>query len=225
MQKGKEMMKRIITAATAAIMSLSATVSAMGADTVFKLGANSNVINSVQESLEDKGYKIDDKNGFFGLETLAAIIKFQDSSGLYISGTIDTDTKKALLGESSVQYSEEDLYWLSRIVHAESQGESFQGKLAVANCVLNRVKSDEYPDSIKEVIFDTKYGVQYQPTVNGSIYETPDSDSINAAKDALSGVNPVGDCLFFFNPDTASNFWISENREFYTAIGNHHFYL
>lgn len=219
------MMKKIISAATATIMSLSAAISAMGAETTLKLGATDYVISSVQTSLKSKGYSIEDTNGFFGLETLAAIIDFQENAGIYVSGTVDEETKERLLPDSGVLYSEEDLYWLSRLVYAESRGESYEGKLAVANCVLNRVKSNEYPNTVKGVIFDTNYGVQYQPTANGTIYDTPDESSIKAAKEALEGVNPVGECLFFFNPNTATNFWISENREFYTAIGNHHFYL
>ncbi len=218
------MMKKLVTCAASVIFALCMMVNASCAEYAEKLGAKGKTVLNVQTELENKGYKIRDKKGFFGLETLAAIIAFQERASLEISGIIDTPTKKLLLG-SETNSTDDDLHWLSKIVHAESCGERYDGKLAVANCVLNRVKSDEYPDSIKEVIFDTKYGVQYQPTVNGSIYQTPDDNCTQAAKDALSGNNPIGECLFFFNPATANNFWISENREFYTAIGNHHFYL
>ena len=65
--------------------------------------------------------------------------------------------------ESSTEntsYSENDLYWLSRIIEAEASGESFSGKIAVGNCVLNRVKSSEFPNTIYDVIFDKNHGVQ-----------------------------------------------------------------
>jgi len=218
------MMKKLITCAASLIFALCITVNASCSEYAEKLGKKGKTVLNVQTVLENKGYEIRDEKGFFGLETLAAIIAFQEKASLEISGTIDSPTKKLLLGEETV-HSNDDLHWLSKIVHAESCGESYEGKLAVANCVLNRVKSDEYPDSIKDVIFDTKYGVQYQPTVNGSIHQTPDDNCTSAAKEALGGNNPIGDCLFFFNPATANNFWISQNREFYTAIGNHHFYL
>jgi len=57
----------------------------------------------------------------------------------------------------SSAYSEEDLYWLSRLVHAEAEAEPFEGKLAVANCVINRKKSKDFPNTIKGVIFDTNW--------------------------------------------------------------------
>lgn len=122
-------------------------------------------------------------------------------------------------------YTDDEIYWLSRLVHAESEGEPMQGKIAVANTVLNRVKSGDFPNSIYEVIFDKKYGVQYEPTINGTIYNTPSGDSIIAAKRALRGENVVSGCLYFLNPDTASNTWIPNNRAFFSQIGNHDFYM
>jgi len=217
------MMKKILCTILGAITLTTTATGAFSAE--YRLGSENSQIMTVQNALENKGYEINDKSGFFGLKTLAAIIDFQDRTNIEISGTINEQTKRALLKDSDTGNSNEDLYWLSRIVHAESQGESFEGKLAVANCVLNRVKSTQYPNTVKEVIFDTKYGVQYQPTSNGTIYQTPDESSVKAAKEALSGVNPIGDCLFFFNPAIATNFWISENRQLYKIIGNHHFYL
>ena len=52
----------------------------------------------------------------------------------------------------NTSYSENDLYWLSRIIEAEASGESFNGKIAVGNCVLNRVKSSEFPNTIKIMV-------------------------------------------------------------------------
>ncbi len=122
-------------------------------------------------------------------------------------------------------YNDEDLYWLSRIVHAESQGEPMKGKIGVANVVLNRVESPLYDNTIKEVVFDRKYGVQFTPTLNGTIYETPLGDSVVAAKRALLGENHAGKSLYFLNPKIAESFWIVNNRTFYKSIGNHDFYL
>lgn len=129
----------------------------------------------------------------------------------------------SLIGDRG--YSDKDLYWLSRIVNAESQGESMIGKIAVANVVLNRVNSSLYPDTIYDVVFDTKYGVQFSPILNGTIYNTPLGDSIIAAKRALRGENHAGESLYFLNPRIATSFWIVNNRTFYKSIGNHDFYL
>ncbi len=126
---------------------------------------------------------------------------------------------------TSPKYHEDDLYWLSRIVHAESQGEVMEGKIGVANVVLNRVNSPLFDDTVYQVIFDKKYGVQFTPTTNGSIYHTPTGDSIIAAKRALLGENTAGESLYFLNPNISTSFWIVENRPFFRSIGNHDFYL
>ena len=122
-------------------------------------------------------------------------------------------------------YTESELYWLARIIYAEAGGESMEGMIAVGNTILNRVESDLYPDTIYDVIFDRKYTVQYEPVLNGTIYNTPSADAYEAARRCLEGENVVGDCLFFLNPRKATNFWIVKNRDFYRSIGNHDFYL
>lgn len=122
-------------------------------------------------------------------------------------------------------YSSDDILWLSRIVHAESAGEPVKGQIAVANVVLNRVKSADYPSTIYGVIFDRNYGVQFQPVANGTIYNNPSKVSVYAAKRAVEGENYAGDCLYFLNESIATNFWIVNNRKYYTTISNHSFYL
>ncbi|QUI22678.1 cell wall hydrolase [Vallitalea pronyensis] len=122
------------------------------------------------------------------------------------------------------KYSSEDIYWLSRIVNAEAGSEPYEGKLAVANVIINRKNSSEFPNTIKGVVFDTNYGVQFTPTSDGSVYNTPSEASITAATHALNGQNNVGDALYFLNPAKSTNFWIMHNRPFYTQIKNHHFY-
>ncbi len=121
-------------------------------------------------------------------------------------------------------YDSEELYWLSRIIMAESGGEPFEGKVLVGNVVLNRVSSSEFPSTVFDVIFDAKYGVQFSPTVNGMIYREPSSDSLNAAKLALEGYSLSREALYFLNPRLATSFWIVENRRFLISVGGHDFY-
>ena len=122
-------------------------------------------------------------------------------------------------------YTHDDVYWLARIIHAESQGESFEGKLAVGDVILNRVESSEFPNTIYDVIFDRNYAIQFEPVANGTVYNTPGKDSIAAAKLAMTSESSIGDCLYFFSPKNSPVNWINKNREFYSAIGNHEFYL
>lgn len=129
--------------------------------------------------------------------------------------------------DSSLPYdSDTDLYWLSRIIQAESGGEPYAGKVAVGNVILNRVKSSQFPNSVYDVIFDRKNGVQFTPVSNGTIYNAPSAESIKAAKACLAGENVAGNSLYFFNPTTATKAsWIINNCRFYKSIGNHDFYL
>lgn len=129
------------------------------------------------------------------------------------------------IGMINYSYTDDDIFWLGRIIEAESAGEPLNGKTAVGNVVLNRVRSSSFPNTIYGVIFDRSYGVQFQPIINGTIYNTPGSDSITAAKYALKGAKPVGECLYFLNPKTAQSHWIINNRVYHTTIKNHDFYL
>ena len=130
----------------------------------------------------------------------------------------------SLLGGSSPSYSEDELYWLSRIISAEAEGESYRGKLAVGTVVLNRVNSREFPNTVYGVIFDRKNGVQFTPVANGTIYKTPDSESVAAAKECLEGGTLNSDILFFMNASLAESFWISSQRRYVMTVGNHDFY-
>ncbi len=128
-------------------------------------------------------------------------------------------------GTGSRGNDRDDLYWMSRIIHSEAQGESYEGKVAVGNVIMNRVSSKLFPNTIKGVVFDKQNGyTQFSPVIDGSIYNTPDEESIRAAKEVLNGARPVGDALYFLNPRKSTNFWIVKNRKLKTTIGLHDFY-
>lgn len=127
--------------------------------------------------------------------------------------------------ENIKTHTQDDIYWLSRIIHAEACCESMDGKIAVGNVIINRVDSDIFPDNIYDVIFDSKYGIQFTPVAIGTIYGEPDEECIEAAKRALDGENIVGNSLYFFNPELSTSFWIADNCEYITAIGTHEFYV
>ena len=135
---------------------------------------------------------------------------------------VATGTAPILAGEQF--YIEDEVLWLSRIIHAEAGAEPFLGQLAVGNVVLNRVRSELFPDTVYSVIFDTENGVQFTPTVNGTIYCTPDEEAVIAAKLCLEGASVVEDCLYFFAPSLSKGTWITQNRAYFTTIGCHRFY-
>ncbi len=122
-------------------------------------------------------------------------------------------------------YNESEVKWLAKIITAEAGGEPFLGQIAVGAVVLNRMRSPKYPNTIYGVIFDRVGGVQFEPTLNGSIWRDPSANAVIAAKLALEGTNPVGGSLFFLNPSIAKSSWIQRNRTFFVRIGHHDFYL
>ena len=121
-------------------------------------------------------------------------------------------------------YREDEVLWLARIIHAESKGEPLIGQIAVGNVVLNRVKSAYYPNTIYGVIFDRKYGVQFSPVLDGSIYNTPGYNAILAAKICLEGYSLADGVFFFLNTRLATSSWIPQTRQYAFTIGNHDFY-
>jgi N-acetylmuramoyl-L-alanine amidase len=121
-------------------------------------------------------------------------------------------------------YNSDDVYWLSRIINAEAGGESLIGMIAVGNVVLNRKDSKMYPNTVYGVIFDRVGGTQFSPVSMGTIYRTPSTMSIIAAKICLDGYSVDKNILFFMNPSLSTTNWISKNRPFAFIIGKHYFY-
>lgn len=129
-----------------------------------------------------------------------------------------TTTPKAKTENISISDSDIDL--LARIVRAEAQTEPFEGKVAVADVVLNRVESQQFPDTIKEVIYAPG---QFQPVSNGEINKPADEESIEAVYVALTDQGEIDhDSLFFYNPDIATSRWL-DSRQTTVVIGDHVF--
>jgi len=121
-------------------------------------------------------------------------------------------------------YDTDALYWLSRIISAESRGEPLAGQIAVGNVILNRVRSTAFPNTIWGVIFDRKDGVQFTPVANGTVYAAPYWISTVAAKICLEGDSVSGSALFFYEPSKATSFWIENNRPYLFTVGRHRFF-
>ncbi len=121
-------------------------------------------------------------------------------------------------------YDADAVYWLSRIISAESQGEPLLGQIAVGNVVLNRVANRDFPNTIWGVIFDRRFGVQFTPVANGTVYNQPYYLSVIAAKICLEGVTVSPRALYFMNPALSTSFWIPNNRPYAFTIGTHRFY-
>lgn len=119
-----------------------------------------------------------------------------------------------------ISLTDNEIDLLARLVRAEAQTEPFEGKIAVACVVLNRVESRKFPDTIKEVIYAPG---QFQPVQNGEINKPADEESIKAVKAALSEQrNLAPGSLFFYNPKIATSRWL-DTRTTTMVIGQHVF--
>lgn len=141
--------------------------------------------------------------------------------------TLETDARTGALALSQTgqpvtanTYVEEDLYWLSRAIYSESGNQPMKGRIAVGTVILNRVANEAFPNTIKEVIFAPR---QFSPVSNGTIFLTPDEESVVAAKLCLDGVREAGECLYFNVTSMVS--WADKSRTLYCTIGDHNFYL
>ena len=150
-----------------------------------------------------------------------------NATGGTLSWDADTATASLTLDGATAPYADydsESLHWLSRIISAESRGEVLLGQMAVGNVVLNRVAHANYPDTIRGVVFDEKYGVQFEPVSNGTVHDDPVPTAVLAAKLCLEGARVVEDCLYFYAPALSPGTWINQNGVYFTTIGCHRFY-
>lgn len=117
--------------------------------------------------------------------------------------TLKINSERIVIEEAekiTLNYTEEDVMWLARIVEVEGRGSSLEKRLAVANVVLNRVASPSFPATIFEVIFQAGKAIQFPPAHKESFYTlVPTYTSIVAAKKALHGDNNIETCLYFNN--------------------------
>lgn len=152
--------------------------------------------------------------------TAAAAETTTESTAKQTQSQTSTSTEKTTSSDQSVSTSVDDAYLLACLVQCEAGGESYEGKLAVANVVLNRLKAG-WGSSISDIIYASG---QFPPATNGTldgvISSGPDSDCVNAANAALAGTNNVSGYYHF----CASGAVDCESLGDYVIIGNHVFY-
>ena len=133
--------------------------------------------------------------------------------------TVTTGSGAILPGEQF--YNENDLFWLSRVIFAESGNQILEGKMAVGNVVMNRVNHSIWPDTIRGVIAQRN---QFSTWRGGALANrTPNAESVIAAKLVLDGgvVEEIKDAYFF---DAFCNSWALRNKTVLAVIGGHRFY-
>lgn len=130
---------------------------------------------------------------------------------------------------SSYSLAEEDLDILMRIVEAEAGNQDVEGRLLVANVVLNRVASEKFPDSVREVVFQEEHGVnQFSPVSNGSIWTVKVSEETDEAVGrALEGEDISDGALYFVArkyADDGKLGWFDRHLTYLFEHGGHEFF-
>ncbi len=115
--------------------------------------------------------------------------------------------------------SNNDLKLVANAVYGEARGEPYEGQVAIAAVILNRIKSPSFPDTIAGVIFEPR---AFTAVSDGQIWSAPNAKAKKAVQDALRGWDPTGGCTYYFNPATATSSWIW-NRPQVKRIGKHIF--
>ena len=222
----------------------SALYGSTGQVVTLKFGMRGEAVSRLQTALKQKGFFHANVTGYYGKITENSVIAFQKAYGLRIDGIAGPQTQNALYNGQTISYSKgsqtsgsasrgssssqqvsDDIFWLARIIHAEADGEPYIGKVAVGSVIMNRVRSSSFPNTIYGVIFEYYNGIpQFCPVQDGTIYNTPSSESYRAAQEAYGGSKPAGDALYFFNPAKSAGSWIVKNRTYVTTIANHVFY-
>jgi len=142
-----------------------------------------------------EGYFELDGRTLFPIEAVAKIFTLDakcDDKGIFDLGI----ENEALLISGDEFYDEDDMYWLSRVITWESGNQVLEGQVAVGDVVLNRCRSDIYPSTIKDVIFDT---TQFSVVGTGVIFFDPWPMAIVAAQLALEGYNFIGEAMYFMS--------------------------
>ncbi len=185
-----------------------------------KMGSMGDEVLDIQGALKSLGYYTGQIDGIYGTATKNAVIAFQRDNGLTADGIVGKATMNALgINSDNRGYTSADYALLARIISAEARGESYLGQVAVGAVVLNRVEHPSFPDTVSGVIyqngaFSCLYDGQFNESVADSAY--------SAARDALNGLDPSGGAVYYYNPVTATNKWIT-GRPIITTIGKHVF--
>lgn len=116
-------------------------------------------------------------------------------------------------------FTEQDLKLLANAVYGEARGEPYDGQVAVAAVILNRLDSPLFPNTISGIIFQPG---AFTAVSDGQIWLTPNKQAMEAVIDAMNGWDPSENALYYFNPKTATSKWIWTRTQI-KQIGEHIF--
>ncbi|MUK88011.1 LysM peptidoglycan-binding domain-containing protein [Ornithinibacillus sp. L9] len=153
-----------------------------------------------------------------------------NENGVSVLNLLNTNNRTGSLlyaGETinipDASVSQEDKELMAKLIHAEAKGEPYAGKVAVGTVILNRVDHEDFPNTIKSVIYERSNGYYaFSPVQDGAINGGYTDGDMKAVNEAIAFRGQGNGSLFFYNPKTAQSNWI-ESRDHTITIGNHVF--
>ncbi|WP_227395260.1 spore cortex-lytic enzyme [Jeotgalibacillus aurantiacus] len=180
-----------------------------------------------------------DIDGYAGPETRQKLVKASDYNESFVKGNIEkgreftyyggTPLENQVKGKSKSQstadlpsgYSKNDIQIMANAVYGEARGEPYEGQVAVAAVILNRIEDPAFPNTASGVIFEP---LAFTAVADGQIWLTPNDQARRAVIDAINGWDPSENALYYFNPITATSEWIWTRPQI-KQIGAHIFCL
>ncbi|MBD1382249.1 cell wall hydrolase [Metabacillus arenae] len=174
---------------------------------LLKKGSEGGEVYETQSHLYQMGYLRVEPTGYYGDLTDYAITQFQLETGLLADGVAGPATLAKL----------NEIHMMAKVVYGESRGESFEGQVAVASVILNRVESNEFPNSVSEVIFQKN---AFTAINDGQYYLTPNKTAYRAAIEAIKDWDPSRGATYYYNPDLVTDKWIFSRQPLLTINGH-----
>jgi N-acetylmuramoyl-L-alanine amidase len=214
------------------VMAVLGTSHAFAQERTLYWGSSGPDVTLLQQQLKNWGYYLARVDGVFGNTTRQAVIDFQRLNGLVPDGVVGASTWSALgysLGEN-VSYHEsvgvsrgvtnrDEIYLLARVIEGEAANEPFAGKVAVGAVILNRLRSALFPHTLAGVIYQPH---AFESVANGQYNRPVSQESLQAAALSMSGWDPTGGALYFWNPAKVISPWVW-TKNIISQIGRHIF--
>jgi spore germination cell wall hydrolase CwlJ-like protein len=181
------------------------------------------IIDSNAKSTVGGNYTVKSGDSFYKIATSynTTVSALKEMNGLsadriYVGQVLRTTTNPGVTSS----LSEKEIYLMAKMIYAEARGESYTGQVAVGAVIMNRIKSDLFPNTLTEILYQKS---QFTAITDGQFDAlSPDSTAIAAAYDAANGTDPTYGSLFYWNPQKANNAFLNA-KTILVTIGNHVF--
>lgn len=173
------------------------------------VGSTGQDVKELQTILQALDYFHADTTGYYDPITKNAVERFQQDFNIPSTGYTGPLTRNMI----------DQIEIMAHVVQGEARGESYEGQVAVAAVILNRVESAEFPNTTYEVVFQRN---AFTAVNDGQYWLSPSVSAYQAVKDAFFGWDPSYGATYYYNPSGVTDTWIF-SRHVIRQIGNHHF--